>query len=411
MVIAMPGAGHATKVIVTGGGSGGHAMPAIAAIGRLLAEPAVEVEYIGSSTGIEREVAAGAGVRYHAVSTGKLRRARRWSGLLTRRNAADVLQVFRGMIESFALLGRLRPSVVLATGGFVAVPVVWAARVRRVPVVIHEQTVQVGLANRLCAPAATRIALSTSLSYEVLRRVWRRKATVTGNPVRTGVLQGARSRAIKRFALAPALPTILVTGGALGAEKLNRAVLDALPQLLSFANVIHQCGMAPGLTTTYAKLAAATHHGAAGAYALAGFLDADAMGDAYAIASLVVSRSGAGTTNELAATARPALLVPLVPTGGDEQRRIAHTLQAAGAARIIDNDAFTGTRLVAETRQLLAAPDELAAMATAAASLAPADAADALAQLVLATARPRSRSPARGRLATTRRHRRGSHGA
>lgn len=91
-------------------------MPAIAAIGRLLAESAVEVEYIGSIAGIEREVAAGAGVRYHAVRTGKLRRARRWYGLVTARNAADVLQVVRGMIESFALLGRLRPSVVLATG-------------------------------------------------------------------------------------------------------------------------------------------------------------------------------------------------------------------------------------------------------------------------------------------------------
>ncbi|MCP9490468.1 MAG: UDP-N-acetylglucosamine--N-acetylmuramyl-(pentapeptide) pyrophosphoryl-undecaprenol N-acetylglucosamine transferase [Solirubrobacteraceae bacterium MAG38_C4-C5] len=324
----MTDADHLTRVIVTGGGSGGHAMPALAAITRLLAEPAVEVEYIGSTTGIERAVARGAGVPFHAVRTGKLRRARRWYGVLSRRNAADVLEVVRGTVESFALLGRLRPSVVLATGGFVTVPVAWAACLRRIPVVIHEQTLRLGLANRLCAPAATGIVLSTPLSYDALRPRWRSKATVTGNPVRTGVLKGVRSRAVDRFALAPDLPTILVTGGALGA-----------------------------------------------------------MGDAYAIASLVVSRSGAGTTNELAATGRPALLVPLVPTGGDEQCRIARSFAAAGAALVVQDDAFSGTRLVAETRQLLAAPDRLAAMGTAAASLAPGDAAGALADLVLRTAR------------------------
>ncbi len=364
-------------------------MPALAAITRLQAEPAVEIEYIGSATGIEREIAISAGVPYHAVSTGKLRRARRWYGLLTRRNAADVLEVVRGAVESFALLGRLRPSVVLATGGFVTVPVVWAARLRQIPVVIHEHTLQVGLANRLCARAATRIALSTPLSYDVLRPVWRGKATVTGNPVRTGVLNGEPSRGVERFALAPDLSTILITGGALGAEKLNRAVLDVLPELLGLANVIHQCGTAPGLTTTFRKLAAAADDaaGAAGTYALSKFLDADAMGDAYALASLVVSRSGAGTTNELAATGRPALLVPLVPTGGDEQRRIAHAFAAAGGAVSVDNDAFSGTRLAAETRHLLAAPDRLAAMGIAAASLAPGDAAGALADLVLQTAR------------------------
>ena len=263
----------------------------------------------------------------------------------------------------------------------------WAARLRKVPVVIHEQTLQLGLANRLCAPAATHIALSTPLSYDMLRPAWRRKATVTGNPIRTGVLQGERSRAVERFALAPDLPTVVITGGALGSEKVNRAVLEVLPDLLGLANVIHQCGTAPGLTTTFRELAAAGDTAAAGTYALSEFLDADAMGDAYAVASLVVSRSGAGTTNELAATGRPALLLPLVPTGGDEQRRIARSFAAAGAALVVEDDAFSGSRLAAEIRHLLAAPDRLAAMGTAAASLAPGDAAGALADLVLQTAR------------------------
>ena len=270
IVSAMPGADDATRLVVAGGGSGGHAMPALAAISRLQADPAVEIEYIGSTSGIDRDVALAAGVPYPSVRTGKLRRARRWYGLLTPRNAADVLAVMRGTLESFALLGRLRPSVLLATGGFVTVPVVWAARLRRVPVVIHEQTLQLGLANRLCARAATAIALSTPLSYELLQPEWHDRATVTGNPVRAGVLRGERSRAVERFALSSDLPTILVTGGALGAETLNRAVLAALPVLLGFANVIHQCGTARGLRTTYRKLAARAVAGTPGAYALSG---------------------------------------------------------------------------------------------------------------------------------------------
>jgi UDP-N-acetylglucosamine--N-acetylmuramyl-(pentapeptide) pyrophosphoryl-undecaprenol N-acetylglucosamine transferase len=383
----MSGADHPTRVVVTGGGSGGHTMPALAAIARLRADSVAEIDYIGSAGGIERDAAAGAGVPYHPIRTGKLRRARKWYGLLTPRNIADILEVARGTAQSRALLRRLRPSVVLATGGFVTVPVVWAARARGIPVVIHEQTVQFGLANRLCARAATRIALSTRLSCDGLRPAWREKATITGNPVRAAVLEGDRARAAQRFRLAPDLPTILVTGGALGAEKLNRAVLDAAPELLGFANVIHQCGSAPALTTNHAKLSAIADEGSRGTYALSEFLDADAMGDAYAASSLVVCRSGAGTTNELAATGRPAMLVPLVPTGGDEQRRIARSFEEAGAAIVVDNDEFDGARLVAEARALLSDPDRLAAMGTAATSLATRDAAGALAELVLETAR------------------------
>jgi UDP-N-acetylglucosamine--N-acetylmuramyl-(pentapeptide) pyrophosphoryl-undecaprenol N-acetylglucosamine transferase len=380
---------YATRVVVTGGGSGGHAMPAFATIDRLRETDGLDVAYIGSQRGIEREIAARAGLGYHAIRTGKLRRSRRWYGLLTRRNAADLLGVLVGVGQSHRLLARLRPSVVLATGGFVTVPVVWAARLRRIPVVIHEQTVQFGLANRLCAPAATRIALSTGLSSEGMRPAWRDKSTITGNPVRAGILTGDAARGRERFGLAPGLPTVFVTGGALGSETVNRALLDALPDLLSFCKVVHQCGVAPGLTTNYEKLAAAAIGSSAGTYTVAKFVEADAMGDAYAMSSLVVCRSGAGTTNELAAAGRAAVLVPLVPTGGDEQRRIAHRFARAGAAIVVPDEDLTGWRLATDAHELLADRDRLTAMQAAARALAPGDAAHALAQLVLQTARRR----------------------
>jgi UDP-N-acetylglucosamine--N-acetylmuramyl-(pentapeptide) pyrophosphoryl-undecaprenol N-acetylglucosamine transferase len=294
----------------------------------------------------------------------------------------------RGVRQSRRLLKRLRPRVVLATGGFVTVPVVWAARMARLPVVVHEQTVQFGLANRLCAPAATRIALATELSLDSMRPAWRDKATVTGNPIRPEVLEGDAARGAERFGVNPELPTVLVTGGAQGAESINRAVRDALPRLLDACNVVHVCGAGKGLDTTLDLLReAARGPGGPGRYNVAEFLDGASLGDAYALAALVVSRSGAGTTNELAGVGRPAILVPLVPTGGDEQRKIARRFEEAGAAVVVQTADLSADRLVDEVTALIGDDARLATMSAAARSLASGDAAGQLADLVLQTAR------------------------
>jgi UDP-N-acetylglucosamine--N-acetylmuramyl-(pentapeptide) pyrophosphoryl-undecaprenol N-acetylglucosamine transferase len=381
--------GTKAVTLVTGGGSGGHVMPALATTRRLQAG-GVAVVYVGSHTGVERQVASEAGLPYHAITTGKLRRARRWWGLFTRENVADVVNVVRGLAQSRRLVRRLHPDAVLATGGFVTVPVVWAARMRRVPIVVHEQTVQFGLANRLCAPAATRIALATELSYESMRPAWREKSVVTGNPIRPEVLAGDRTRGAERFGARGDLPTLVVTGGAQGSEVVNSSVRDALPRLLEIANVVHICGAGKGLETTRAVLErAATALGDAtpGNYYVTDFVDGAALGDAYALADLVLSRSGAGTTNELAGVGRPAVLVPLVPTGGDEQRKIARRFADAGAAVVVPNEEMSADRLIAEVAPLIGDAERLTRMGAAARTLAPGDAAGRLAQLVLEIAR------------------------
>jgi UDP-N-acetylglucosamine--N-acetylmuramyl-(pentapeptide) pyrophosphoryl-undecaprenol N-acetylglucosamine transferase len=373
------------RVVVTGGGSGGHTMPAVAAIRAMQSGGGFDPVYVGSATGIESEAAAEAGVPFHAIRTGKLRRARRWYGLFTPRNAADVFNVVAGWWQAWRLLRSLRPAVVLSTGGFVAVPVVYAAWALRIPSVIHEQTVQFGLANRLCARAATRIALSNELALELLRPAWREKAVVTGNPVRPEIEAGSDERARERFGLNPSLPTVLVSGGAQGAETINRTVRDALADLLAMCNVIHPTGRAAALTTTYAVVVEAAReagHGKPGHYHPAEFFDADTMGDAYAAATLMVGRSGAGTTNDLALTGTPSILVPLVPTGGDEQRKIAEWFRSAGAAVVIPNDDLSAERLVSEVRALLEDRERLEQMSSAARGLARRNAAEALVGLV-----------------------------
>jgi UDP-N-acetylglucosamine--N-acetylmuramyl-(pentapeptide) pyrophosphoryl-undecaprenol N-acetylglucosamine transferase len=376
-------------IVVTGGGSGGHTMVAAATISQLLRTGLANVAYIGSHSGVEGPTACRLGVPYFSIHTGKLRRAKAWYRMVTVRNALDTFNVSVGLAQAARILRRLRPAVVLSTGGFVAAPVAWAAGVLGIPVILHEQTLQLGLANRLTAGIAQRIAVSNDLCFESLPPRLRRKATVTGAPVREGILAGDVSRARERFQIRANLPSVLVTGGALGAEKLNRAVFDAMPLLVHECNVIHQCGVGRGLQTDERVLLARaqTLGDPPGRYWVKPFLDEDEMADAYAVSSFVVGRSGAGTTNELAATARPAIVVPLVPTSGDEQTRLARRLEGAGAAVLVPDAELTGPRLHVEVVSLLQDRERMAAMSEAIAKFAPEHAAKKLAELVLSTCR------------------------
>jgi UDP-N-acetylglucosamine--N-acetylmuramyl-(pentapeptide) pyrophosphoryl-undecaprenol N-acetylglucosamine transferase len=166
---------------------------------------------------------------------------------------------------------------------------------------------------------------------------------------------------------------------------LNKALLDAMPLLLRECNLIHQCGKGLGLRTDHDALLAAarTLTDLPGRYWVKPFLDEGEMADAYVASFVVVGRSGAGTTNELAATATPAILVPLVPTSGDEQRRIARRLEAAGAAVVVPNAELTGPRLHAEVFSLLRDPERVGAMSKAIAKLAPVRATEKLGEVVL----------------------------
>jgi len=372
-------------MVVTGGGSGGHTMVAAATIRYLLQNELADVVYVGSRDGVEGPTARGLGVPFFSIRTGKLRRSTKWYRMITVRNGWDVFNLSAGLAQALRLLRRLRPALVLSTGGFVAVPVAWAAGVLGIPVVLHEQTLQLGLANRLTAGIARGIAVANGLALDSLPMRWRHKATVTGTPIRQGILAGDALRAAERFALRENFPTVLVTGGAQGAETLNQAVLEAMPWLLRECNVIHQCGAGLGLHTDHTVLVekSRTLQHSPGRYWLKPFLDEGEMADAYAVGAIVVGRSGAGTTNELAATSTPAILVPLVPTSGDEQTQLARRLESIGAAVVVPNAELTGARLQAEVSALLRNTERIASMSKAIATLAPEQATKKLVELVL----------------------------
>ncbi len=367
------------RIAITGGGTGGHLSPAIAVIETLRKRgvaDAPEILYLGSKQGTEARVIPLMGVRYKAVTTGKLRR------YLSAENLLDVLRVPVGVLQSLAHLLRFRPRALLATGGYVAVPPVLAAALLRIPILVHEQTMTLGLANRISARFASRIALSVPGSEKGLRGTnW----VLTGNPVRAAVRSGHRDTAARRFRFDPTVPTVYITGGAQGSHAINQAILGALQPLLTLAQVIHQCGDSEGTRADYEELVrrvAELPQELQSRYILLRYVGGE-IGDVYALSDLVVGRAGAGTINELTVLGKPSLLIPLPRAASDEQRLNARRLEAAGAAVVLEEQDLTPERLVQEVRGLLQAPERLAQMSEAGTTLGIGDAEQRLADLVM----------------------------
>ncbi|MFB9433989.1 UDP-N-acetylglucosamine--N-acetylmuramyl-(pentapeptide) pyrophosphoryl-undecaprenol N-acetylglucosamine transferase [Streptoalloteichus tenebrarius] len=379
---------------MTGGGTGGHTYPALTTVHALRTRLAaagrgLDVVWVGTASGLEARVAAEAGIAFVGIAAGKIDRGQMFS----LGNVRNLARAGRGVGQARSIVAEFAPDAVLATGGYVAVPVGLAAALRRRPLVVHEQTTRLGLANRVLARVATRVAVSSEATLSLLPQAIRATTVVTGNPVRPEVLAGRPERAVAALGLrgfAAHLPVVYVTGGAQGARQINALVRDVLPWLLTQANVIHQCGPAhlaelqqhvPGLP---AELA--------GRYHLTGFLGVE-LPDVLALADVVISRSGAGTCAELTALGRAAILVPLASSAGGEQAHNARHLHQAGAAvALLDEVSPACLRQALEP--LISDPGRRGEMAARARALGRPDAADRLAEVVLSSVPPRRRSTA-----------------
>lgn len=389
--------GRPVRLIATGGGTGGHTYPAITTIRtarELLAGVGVELDvlYVGSAGGLEERVAAQEQVPFHAVSTGKLRRSANPMRMICRENLRDVGRLARGVVQARHVVRAFRPDVVLSTGGYVALPVGLAARSAGAALLVHEQTTRLGLANRLLARRASVIALSSPASFELLPPLVRARAVVTGNPIRTELLHGAGSRAVRALNWSGwdvGLPTVYVTGGAQGAVQVNRLVAAVLETLLPRANVVHQCGASS--LAELQRRAEQLPTGVAGRYRVVEFVGSE-LADVLALADVVVSRSGAGTLAELTALGKPSILIPLVPTGGNEQEHNARYLQQAGAAHALLGNHPTPQDLARALDTLIGDPGLRARMAAQAARLGRPCAAHDLAASLLGLVQPRAES-------------------
>jgi UDP-N-acetylglucosamine--N-acetylmuramyl-(pentapeptide) pyrophosphoryl-undecaprenol N-acetylglucosamine transferase len=374
-------------VVVSGGGTGGHIFPAQTVARILSQQHGVRVTWVGAAGSREQAAAAEAGVPFVAVATGKLRRAANPLKMITAANVRDMVRVPVGVVQATVLLARTRPSVVVTTGGFVAVPVGIAARVTGRPLVVHEQTVRLGLANRVLARGRARVAASAEPTLELLPRRVRARAVLTGNPVRPELADGVADKAIAELGLSGfdrSLPTLYVTGGAQGARQINTLISQLLSWLLDGrANVIHQCGEAdlPTLSAQAEKLPADLR----ARYFLAPFIGPQ-LADVFALADVVVSRAGAGTIAEITALGKASLLIPLPGSAGREQEHNArHLLQAGAAAALLERE-VTAQALRGDLEPLLRDAAAREQMADRARQIGQPQAADRLVKLVLQTA-------------------------
>lgn len=379
------------KLMVTGGGTGGHTYPALTAVREMQTVmhrhgATVDVLWVGTATGLESRVAPAEGIPFETVPTGKLRRASNPLKMINAQNMRDMGRVPKGILEARAIARRFKADVILSTGGYVAVPVGFAARATKTPLVIHEQTVSLGLANRVLARSATAVALSSENSLKLLPDSVAGSAVVTGNPVRPTVFTGEAAKAAPALGMHgydPALPTVYVTGGAQGSEQINGMIRENLPWLLSVANVVHQCG--PNWVEKSRQAAAGLPAELRARYWVDGFVGSE-LPDVLALASVVVSRSGAGTIAELTALGKPSVLVPLATSAGNEQEHNALHLQNAGAAVALTGGEVSAPLLRAALEPVLSDSHRRGLMAQAARAAGRPDAASRLVEVLLTSA-------------------------
>ncbi|MFA7286992.1 MAG: UDP-N-acetylglucosamine--N-acetylmuramyl-(pentapeptide) pyrophosphoryl-undecaprenol N-acetylglucosamine transferase [Patescibacteria group bacterium] len=319
-------------IFLTGGGTLGSVTPLLALV-EAAREQSLPVRFtwVGTRRGPEVVLVHSYTLPYHAIVTAKWRRYFDW------RNFFSPFLLFFAFGQSVLLVLRLRPDVVVSTGAYTSVPVAWAAWTLRIPVVLHEQDIIDGLANRLMRPVVNRRTT-----------VWDRPGAETiGNPSRPSILRGSRSRFFEAHPTLVGLPVIYVTGGGTGSVAINTLVASALPKLLEHAVVIHLTGSGKRIGNTtnprYITIELAVEHH-----------------DLLAAADVVVTRAGMATLSDLAASHKPAIVIPLP---GTQQEANAQVIQEAEAGIVVDEATVTAESFVRLVRRTL--EDKMAATAMA----------------------------------------------
>ncbi|MCQ2453265.1 MAG: undecaprenyldiphospho-muramoylpentapeptide beta-N-acetylglucosaminyltransferase [Clostridia bacterium] len=334
------------RIVLTGGGTAGHVSPNLALLPHLL-EKGYDVHYIGTENGIEHSMIGSLPqVTYHVVKSGKLRRYFDW------KNFTDPFRVLAGAFQSAHLMRKLKPDVVFSKGGFVSVPVVFGAWLHRIPVLCHESDLTPGLANRICSKFARKVCTTFPECAEALGS----KGIFTGTPLRPELFSGSREKGLAMAGFDGSKPVLLMMGGSLGAQSVNKALRAALPELLKEMNVFHICGKG-NLDDSLQHLTG---------YYQREFLSAE-LPDALACADYILSRAGSNALCEFQALGRPMLLIPY-PKGASRGDQIlnAHSYEKRGLARVLLQENMTAESLTAAIHSMMQDGDTLTAALKAA---------------------------------------------
>jgi len=278
------------KIILTGGGTAGHVTPNIALIPELR-KLNFDIHYIGTKKGIERNLVENVGVKYYPITAGKLRR------YFDLENLTDMARIIKGFLQSMNLMIKIKPDVVFSKGGFVATPVVWAAHLCRIPIVIHESDITPGLANRLSLPFADRVCYAFPETEKYIKKD---KKYLTGIPIRNELFQGNAKKGKSMCGFTDEKPILLIIGGSQGSRFINDVVRAGLKELLKVFQVCHICGKG-NIDSTLLDLKG---------YKQFEYITEE-QPHIFAMSDVVVSRAGATTLFEILSLKKPNILIPL----------------------------------------------------------------------------------------------------
>ncbi|MCS7215913.1 MAG: undecaprenyldiphospho-muramoylpentapeptide beta-N-acetylglucosaminyltransferase [Thermodesulfovibrio sp.] len=334
------------RVIIAGGGTGGHIFPGIA-----LAESIMEkykeakVIFVGTQRGLEAKVIPKTGFELRFISI------QGFVGKSFREKVESIKSLFKSIFESKNIIHSFSPDIVFGVGGYASFPVVFTAYLKKIPTIILEQNSVPGLANRLLGKIASAIAITYPETIEYFQR---EKTYLTGTPIRRKILEGNREKAKKLFNMDEEKITLLVLGGSLGARKINKAMTEGLSYLIPLKNkiqIIHQTG-----EFDYSWVLKEYNNLSFKAKVLPFIYD---MVEAYSVADLVISRAGASTVAELTALGKASILIPYPYAAYNHQEMNARRLLSRGACELILDRELNGEILVKKINKILDKPETI----------------------------------------------------
>lgn len=345
------------RVLVTGGGTGGHIYPALAIIkGLKKKKPATQFLYIGTKKGMEADIVPKEGLEFRTITIAGLERKFSWSTMVT------LSKVPKGLWDAWRIIKDYKPDVVIGTGGYVCGPVVLIASLMKIPTVIHEQNAYPGITNKILARFVDEVCVTFSDSIKYFPP--KTKVSLTGLPVRPEIIKATRETGYQKLNLDPGKFTLLVFGGSRGAQSINEAMISTLKKISvrDMIQVLHVTGSLTFDQTVQALENEGIQLDEKGNIKVVPYLYN--MQDALAVADLVICRAGAATLAEITAKGIPAILIPYPFAAENHQEFNALALEKRGAAVMIKNSELNGTSLAEIVLNLYTQKEKLATMAT-----------------------------------------------
>ncbi|MFA6324798.1 MAG: UDP-N-acetylglucosamine--N-acetylmuramyl-(pentapeptide) pyrophosphoryl-undecaprenol N-acetylglucosamine transferase [Candidatus Paceibacterota bacterium] len=337
------------KIVFTGGGTGGHFYPIIAVVQKV--NKIIDEEkiigaklYYFSDKPYDKEALFQHGLIYEEINAGKMRT---YSSI---KNFFDLFKMFFGVIRAILKLFLIYPDVVFGKGGYASFPTIIAAKILRIPILIHESDSAPGRVNKLAGNFAKKIAISFNEAVEYFPK---KNVAWTGHPLRTEIEHPAsRNEALEYFKLESSIPVIFIIGGSQGAELINNTILDALPRLLKDYQIIHQTGINNFKNVTAQANVILSNNENKSKYLPMNFLNPLQMKMASGAATIVISRAGS-LLFEIASWGIPSILIPITTTNEDHQRKNAFNYARAGACSVIEEMNMTANILCSEVNRIV----------------------------------------------------------